>query len=281
MMQVGAVFLGKFSFQIELPHEDEELLPGIKWGSLETFPTPAYWAYQVFARRLKANQVQSRLGATFKEEVAACLLGGHGIPSSVGLAAFQQLKAVGLLNSRPSQEEVHSHLSKPIDLNGQLIRYRFARQKAKYLSAALEVLDSHSIDGIAARDLRDWLVLIPGIGMKTASWIVRNWLGSDDVAILDIHVLRAGKIAGFLKRGLTVERHYLELENQFLDFSRALGVRASELDAVIWYEMASSPSAVREVISYLNGEAPPIAGRRKHQHKPRPRQKELFHKPAG
>ena len=34
--------------------------------------------------------------------------------------------------------------------------------------------------------------------------------------------------------GLTIGRDYLKLEGQFLRFSRALGVRASELDAVIW-----------------------------------------------
>ena len=95
--------------------------------------------------------------------------------------------------------------------------------------------------------VRDWLLALPGIGYKTASWIARNWLDADDVAILDIHVLRAGALAGFFERELTVERDYLQLEDQFLKFSRAIGVRASELDAVIWLEMMSSSATVRNL----------------------------------
>ena len=71
----------------------------------------------------------------------------------------------------------------------------------------------------------------------------------DDVAILDIHVLRAGAIAGFFGPGLKVERDYLALEEQLLRFSEAIGVRASELDAVIWYEMMSSPLTVRRLLA--------------------------------
>ncbi|MDZ3993341.1 hypothetical protein PspTeo4_24872 [Pseudomonas sp. Teo4] len=44
----------------------------------------------------------------------------------------------------------------------------------------------------SGRALRDWLLELPGIGYKTASWVARNWLDADDVAILDIHILRAG-----------------------------------------------------------------------------------------
>jgi endonuclease III len=39
--------------------------------------------------------------------------------------------------------------------------------------------------------MRQLLLSIEGIGPKTASWIVRNVMGSDDVAIIDIHILRA------------------------------------------------------------------------------------------
>jgi endonuclease III len=37
---------------------------------------------------------------------------------------------------------------------------------------------------------------LPGIGPKTASWIARNWLDADDVAILDIHIMRVGQVIG-------------------------------------------------------------------------------------
>src|SRR5207248_10153124 len=104
---------------------------------------------------------------------------------------------------------------------------------------------------------------------KTASWIARNWLDADDVSILDIHVVRAGRLAGFLAPGLSVERDYLALEAQFLAFSKAVGVRASELDAVIWREMASSSSTVRELLSEGDVDTQ-VAGSRRRAHVRRP-----------
>jgi hypothetical protein len=89
--------------------------------------------------------------------------------------------------------------------------------------------------------------------MKTASWIARNWLRADDVAILDVHVMRVGQLANVFPKDLTVERNYHELEGRFLSFSAALHVRPSELDAVIWSEMASSPASVRHVVEHLSG----------------------------
>ena len=105
----------------------------------------------------------------------------------------------------------------------------------------------------SGRALRDWLLQLPGVGYKTASWIARNWLDADDVAILDIHVVRAGVLGGYMDASLSVQSDYLLLEAQFLRFSQALGIRASELDAVIWMEMMQSPSTVAQLMEPLRG----------------------------
>lgn len=91
---------------------------------------------------------------------------------------------------------------------------------------------------------RDDLMRIPGIGPKTASWITRNWLGSDDVAILDIHIIRAGLLIGLFDRGQTVPRDYSAMEERFLSFARALNVRPSLLDAVMWRNAQTSSRSV-------------------------------------
>ena len=83
---------------------------------------------------------------------------------------------------------------------------------------------------------------IKGIGPKTASWVARNWLDADDVAILDIHIYRAGLLGGFFDDNLTVERHYEKLEDTFVQLADSMHVRTSELDAVMWYEMQQSSS---------------------------------------
>lgn len=248
MTQVAAILFGRLAAQVELPAPSEEVLPGLRWGAVEAFPTPAYWTYQVLARRISGSPLSYRLGDTLAEEVAACLLGGHGIRAGTGLAFFRSLRAQGVFARTTSEADLLALLSQPIQIDGRMVRYRFVRQKAHYLSCALQQLQSSPAPTSSGRELRDWLLQIPGIGLKTASWIARNWLDADDVAILDIHVLRAGAIAGFFDPALEVERDYLALENQLLRFSEAIGVRASELDAVIWYEMMSSPSTVRRLL---------------------------------
>jgi len=249
--QRTAIFLEQATVHLEFSPPAHEVLPGLAWGAIDAFPTPAYWSCQVLSRRVAGASMKYRLGATLTEEVAACLLGGHGIPASIGLAAFQHLRRTGLIQAgreMASEPELLECLSAPMALNGKLVRYRFARQKARYLRSALERLAAEPAPEGSGRTLRDWLLPVQGIGYKTASWIARNWLDADDVAILDIHILRAGVLGGFFEEGLSVERDYLLLEQQFLSFAHALGVRASELDALIWHEMASSPLTVRRLL---------------------------------
>ncbi len=248
-MQLGAIFMDQVVFNVELPKAEAEVIPGVPWGAMEVFPTPAYWAYQVYAHRLTGNRVNYKLGATLKEEVGACLLGGHGIPANVGIAAFRHVKDCGAFGDLPPSEDVLlTWLQEPLALNGRQVRYRFAKQKARYLSAALQKLSAEGPPLTSGKELRDWLLDIPGVGYKTASWVARNWLDADDVAILDIHILRAGLLGKFFESNLTVERNYLELEEQFIRFSRGLGVRVSELDALMWLEMMSSPSTVHSIM---------------------------------
>ncbi|ARA77886.1 8-oxoguanine DNA glycosylase [Pectobacterium brasiliense] len=255
MTQRGAVFIGPAVVNLDFPAPDQAVLPGVLWGSIDAFPSPAYWAYQVLARRLEVSMVNYKLGNTLKEEVAACLLGGHGIPAAVGMAAFRKLKALGAFeHTAPTEDHLYAWLSEPIDTGKKIVRYRFARQKSRYLAAALSKLESENPPLDTGRLLRDWLLTIPGIGYKTASWIARNWLRADDVAILDIHILRAGLLAGFFPDDLTVERDYLKLEALFLQFSEAMGVKASELDALIWYEMQASSETVFSLIDNWRGQ---------------------------
>lgn len=256
MSQIGYYWNGSAMTSFEFPDEKREVIPGVKWGSISAFPSPAYWKYQVLARREEGSQIKYRLGNTLTEEIGACLLGGHGIPASVGIAAFTHLKSLGAFELNEVNEELLLEwLSAPITHGGKTIKYRFARQKSRYLYAALTAVKDISVPQSSGNDLRNWLLALPGIGYKTASWIARNWLDADDVAILDIHILRAGQLGGFFSQGLTVEKHYLEIEKQFLEFSRGLGIRASELDAVIWHEMMLSPRTIHRMLQDNDGDA--------------------------
>ena len=175
----------------------------------------------------------------------------HGVFVEHGGRVAHLRRRGAFADQPPPAETLLAWLSEPMPMEDRSIRYRFAGQKARYLSAALETLAAEAAPQQSGRILRDWLTKIPGIGFKTASWVARNWLDADDVAILDIHILRAGVLAGFFDAELTVERHYRELEDQFLTFSAGLGVRASELDALMWYEMMASRNSVAQILSAM------------------------------
>jgi thermostable 8-oxoguanine DNA glycosylase len=165
----------------------------------------------------------------------ACLLGGHGIPAEVGIAAFEALKRTGLLSCTDvSVDDISQELSQPIQMhNGKLLKYRFAKQKSQYIAKLLA--SNIDVNGYSShRELRDDLMNLPGFGFKTASWVVRNWFDSDLVAILDIHIHRAGILAGFFDPSHSLPKDYLLMERRFLAFAVLIGVRPSILDAIMW-----------------------------------------------
>ncbi|MCD0462310.1 8-oxoguanine DNA glycosylase [Roseiconus lacunae] len=225
------------------------------WGSPDIAFTPAFWAK--VTRLSDENAFEThRLTDSLASECVMCLLGGHGIPAEHGIAAFHALSEAGLLNAfePPPLAAITKVLEEPIGLpSGHAIKYRFAKQKSRYIANFLHSFEEpHDLDHWENVAIRDWLVGFDGIGLKTASWIVRNWFDADDVAILDIHVIRAGVLAGFFDREDTLPRDYRKMEEKYLSFAKAIGVRPSLLDAVIWDQMRRAGRlAVRLFQSHL------------------------------
>jgi N-glycosylase/DNA lyase len=213
----------------------------LAWGHGWQVGTAAYWVAVTEAAAtdgtLRQGPGRHRLGRDLTEEVAACLLGGHGMPYEIGLAAFRAVRDAGLLARSSQVHELERVLRQPLEVGGRTVHYRFASQRARWLAAALRHIWTQ-LPPDRAEELRDWLLLVPGIGPKTAGWIVRNHLGSDEVAIIDVHVLRAGVDAGVFDPTWTPARHYARLEAFFLAWARYGGVRAADLDAVIWADRA-------------------------------------------
>ena len=124
-------------------------------------------------------------------------MGGHGIPAAVGIVAFERLRERGVLAGTPTEEELLTLLEEPLTVHGRTVRYRFAKQKARYVSEALKRVATGDAPLRTGRALRDWLLQLNGIGPEHGlNWIARNWLRADDVAILDIHILRVGVAIG-------------------------------------------------------------------------------------
>jgi thermostable 8-oxoguanine DNA glycosylase len=223
---------------IRLPPCDAEVMPGVLWGSPEYFNTPAYWAVRCQWEEANPNYVTGR--PDILREATFCLLGGFGIKYEINAAAFRRLDQNGFFLADPtrhSEETLRNWLLEPLDVNGRRIRYRFPNQRARRLARMRKQLSETRLAGLSATALRISLMQVEGIGPKTASWIVRNCLGSDEVAIIDVHLVRACQRMQVFPEELSLPRDYPALERRFLRFSEALRVRPSVLDAVIWSEV--------------------------------------------
>jgi N-glycosylase/DNA lyase len=237
-----------------LPNEQSEVLPGIPWGDCCQLFTPAFWKLQ-YAVYTSGGTIHNdhKLGKNIIEEVIACLLGGYGIPAEIGLMAFDRLKTEGLIHPGVNHSLIFKALSTPfISENNKSTTYRFYNQKSKFISEFLNRDDLNSISINNDIQLREWLLTVNGIGLKTASWITRNWLSSDNVAILDIHLLRAGKLTGFFEDISNVNRDYFSLEAKYLSFCKALDVAAANLDALIWDYMKKNNRFALKALDSIN-----------------------------
>lgn len=235
--------------RLALPDPEEYIFDGVRWGWHYVLFTPAFWATLAWLDREDKRYHSYRIGETLKEEIAACLLGGYGIPAEVGLAAFSKVRQARLLDgSPPSEQELYQVLSEPLKVGKRLVHYRFAHQRSRYLSAALHRAHHSSPPTENHHAFRSWLLELRGVGLKTASWITRNWLDSNEVAIIDIHIYRAGVLMGLYRRDELPAKHYFKMEQRFLQFAVAIDVKPAILDTLIWRQMKDAGNIVLELI---------------------------------
>ena len=217
---------------------EEEVLPGVRYGRPDELLTPAYWDIRCKTTSTPEFDFVNRHGSLI-EEIGFCLLGGYGVTLEVAEAFFQVLKARKIFDEKsdPSEELIMKLLCTPTRVAGRRHQYRFPRQRAYRLHKALKKLRSMQLQTNDPILFRNEIQSLEGVGPKTASWIARNWLGTDSVAILDIHILRAGWVMNLFSEECKLPRDYALLEKKFLTFAENIKVRASVLDAIIWSDM--------------------------------------------
>jgi N-glycosylase/DNA lyase len=206
------------------------------WGRPDGLGTVAYWIDQTKRAPLLRDL---RAGRSLRDEVVFCLLGGHGITYAMNLAAYRAVEESGLLDLlHPPADRLEHVLSIPMTVSGRdrPARYRFPRQRALRLAAALEMLAAREPPR-GALALREWLCHLPGVGPKTASWVVRNRMMADDIAVIDIHVRRAGLAAGYFRASWRLPRDYGLFELAFCAVARLGGVSAAALDHCVWDQL--------------------------------------------
>ena len=184
-----------------------------------------------------------------KEELLFCLLGGFGITYEHGRSAC---KTIGQL--RPFSEEwtdqdlfeaILAALMRPQfeprRMDGSFRRYRFPRQKASVIVKARkwvqsqEPLEEHLLQLDSAKDRRRFFCECPGVGFKTASWLLRNLGLGDELAIIDIHLLRALVGAKRVPDGIQIPKDYELAEEAFLAWCEELGAPSAAFDLFVWH----------------------------------------------
>jgi thermostable 8-oxoguanine DNA glycosylase len=182
-----------------------------------------------------------------RDELLFCLLGGHGITFEMNRSAQAVIAELDVFSERHGADALWEDLVRALSAprfdpprkDGSLRRYRFPRRKATLIVAARAwVLGAGSLtDQLAARacerDRRAWLMSCPGLGPKSASWVLRNTGWAHDLAILDIHVLRAMAEEGVIGEA-RLEADYEAVERKFLDWCRVLDAAPAVFDLFLW-----------------------------------------------
>jgi len=144
-------------------------------------------------------------------------------------AAINKLREKGLLHAAGGK-----------DVSEHIAGVRFPNNKAGYITKAQTAFPSiyQRIVELHAQplELREWLVKnVKGYGYKEASHFLRNIGLGEQLAILDVHILRELEEMKLIEKGTKLSpKKYLEIEEKFIGLARKLGLKPAELDIAIW-----------------------------------------------
>ncbi|MGE7273609.1 hypothetical protein ACQKK5_19360 [Brevibacillus panacihumi] len=188
------------------------------------------------------------------DEFFFVLLGGFGISYELNISALQILKLQGLFEERYYQDKnslnfienkIREEFSKqqfaPTTSNGQPRKYRYIETKPRTISNAGYWLWENcqwklydKLQNMNTTESRMWLCSCPGIGMKSASWFLRNTGFSEDCAVFDVHIIRFLDYLGFNTPNPLTEKMYLYLEDALRKECRNAGVSLGKMDYLLW-----------------------------------------------
>jgi len=195
----------------------------------------------------RVDDAISRAERNVERELLFCLLGGHAVPFELAHSATQVLAPLDVFAPEWDLTELETTVRaqlqqpqfEPRRLDGSLRRYRYPQRKAQLIGCAAGWLRQNSplVDVLAAINdeggRRKRLCECPGVGLKTASWLLRNIGLAEQLAVIDVHVLRALVDAGRVS-GARLPRDYVVVERQFLDWCDELGASPAAFDLLLW-----------------------------------------------
>ena len=185
--------------------------------------------------------------SALRQELIFCLLGGHGVTFELARSATDVVLALDPFDPSWATEplcatvldELAAQKFDPRRADGSLRRYRYPARKAVLVSAAIGWYHEQGelggkLEAIEKEhERRVWLCGCPGIGPKSASWFLRNTGHAAQLAILDVHILRALKAAERIGE-VHLPRDYDEVEARFQSWCQELGASVAGFDLFLW-----------------------------------------------
>ena len=183
-----------------------------------------------------------------ESEFLFCLLGGFGITYEHGRSAADVIWQLRPFSEEWEDDDLFEAISdalmqpqfSPVKLDGSLRRYRYPRRKASTIVKARDWLCRNSplherlMELNDCRERRRFLSDCPGIGLKTASWLLRNLGLGEELATIDVHVFRALVEAGRIPNTVQLPRDYERVEDAFLEWCDELEASPAAFDLFIW-----------------------------------------------
>ena len=187
--------------------------------------------------------------AMIEHELLFCLLGGFGITYEHGRSASCAIMKLKPFSDDWNDEDLFQALLsalmrpqfEPRRKDGSFRRYRFPKQKASVIVKARQwvrvhdPLDKRLFQLNDPKERRKFLNECPGVGFKTASWLLRNLGLGNDLAIIDVHLLRALMSAERIPYDIRIPRDYEMVEEAFLFWCAQLEAPAAAFDLFVWH----------------------------------------------
>ena len=182
-------------------------------------------------------------------EFLFCLMGGFGITYEHGRSAAEVIWQLRPFSEEWEDNDLFEAISDalmqpqfgPMKADGSLRRYRFPLRKASTIVKARDWLHRHGplherLLGLSScRERRRFLSDCPGIGLKTASWLLRNLGMGAELATIDVHVFRALAEVGRIPDNIQMPRDYEIAEDAFLEWCNELDASPAAFDLFIWH----------------------------------------------
>lgn len=182
-----------------------------------------------------------------RRELIFCLLGGHGVSFELASSATEVVADLDPFGPQWTPARLRDVLREqlarprfaPRRSDGSLRRFRYPRRKAELLALAAEWLRAQGSirDALEARhsefERRAWLCACPGLGLKSSSWLLRNSGWARQLAILDVHLLRAMGEVGLIEE-VRLPRDYEAVERRYLRWAAELQACPAALDLFLW-----------------------------------------------